>query len=339
MNELNHWHPVLLSKSLKQKPVGIQLCGQEIALFRTKNGEIGAIEDSCPHRRMRLSNGWVEGNKLVCPYHGWNYETDGTGYSCSTPNLRPCAKSFDVVEKYGLIWVKATESQVQFPNIDFPDYHLVCALEHHVHVPLELLVDTNSEIEHAALGHTFFGHALSQVSEVEVKFDFSDPEVTRLAEKMPQKPLPGILEKLFSVNGSDRFFDQIEIRFSPVYKTSQLYWENEQTGQRRKEQLRSVYFFTPVNERETKWISLYYITAPRWGMFLFNLLQKPILTAIMNHEGNREKHVLEALADKRVELDDMCLGRLDQAIVENRQRIQRIYRGQKQGVAKAMAIS
>jgi phenylpropionate dioxygenase-like ring-hydroxylating dioxygenase large terminal subunit len=338
MNELNHWHPVLLSKALKQKPVGIKLCGQEIALFRAENEKIGAVEDSCPHRRMRLSQGWVEGNKLVCPFHGWNYEPDGTGYSPSTPNLKPCAKSFDVLEKHGLIWVKATGSDAQFPNIDFPNYHLVCALEHHVHAPLELLVDTNSEIEHAALGHTFFGHALSQVSEVEVKFDFSDLWVTRLAEKMPQKPLPGILEKLFSVNGSDQFFDRIEIRFSPVYKTSQLYWENEKTGQRRKEQLRSVYFFTPISEQETKWISLYYITSPRWGMFWFNLVQKPILTIIMNHEGNREKQVLESVADKSMELDRMCLGRLDQALIENRKRIQRIYRGQKDTLTKAIAV-
>lgn len=335
MNELNHWQPVQLSKDVKQRPVTIKLCGQEIALFRTQNGEIGALEDSCPHRGMRLSNGWVNGNKLVCPYHGWNYGTDGTGYSCSTQNLRLCAKSFDVLEKYGLVWVKATGYPAQIPNIDYPNYNLVCILEHHINAPLECLVDANSEIEHAALVHTFFGHSLSQVSEVEVKFDFSDSEVTRLAEKMPQKKLPRLLEKLFSVNSRDHFFDNIEIHFSPIYKTSQLYWENEKTGQRRKEKLRSVYFFTPVNDQETKWISLYYITAPRWGILLYNLLQKPILTAIMKHEGNREKKNLESLSDKHLELDQMCLGRLDQAITKNRERIKRIYRGQKQTLVEA----
>lgn len=332
MNELNHWHPVLLSKALKKKPVGIKLCGREIALFRTKNGEVGAIEDICPHRKMRLSKGWVEGQKLVCPNHGWKYEADGTGYSPSNPNLKPCAKSFDVKDKHGLIWVKATGSEANFPILDFPNYHLVCALEHKVNAPLELLVDMNGEIEHAGLGHTFFGHALSQVSEVEVKFDFSDPEVTRIKEIMPQKPLPGVLDKLFTVSSSDKFVDQIEIRFSPVYKTSQLYWENQETGQLRKERLRSVYFFTPINENETKWISLYYITSPRWGMFIYNLIQKQVLRMIMNHEGNKEKGVLECVADKHVGYDQMFLGRLDGSLVENRQRIQRIYRGQTQDI-------
>ncbi len=339
MNELNHWHPVLLSKALKQKPLGIKLCGREIALFRTKNGEIGAIEDICPHRKMRLSKGWIEGEKLVCPYHGWNYQPDGTGYSPSNPNLNPCAKSFDVKEKYGLIWVKAAGSLAIFPNIDFPSYHLVCALEHKVNAPLELLVDINGEIEHAGHGHTFFGHTPSQVSEVEVKFDFSNPEVTRIKEIMPQKPLPGVLEKLFTVSSSDKFVDEIEINFSPVYKTSQLYWENQETGQRRKERLRSVYFFTPISENETKWISLYYITSPRWGMLIFNLLQKQVLKMIMNHEGNKEKRMLECIADQRLNFEQMCLGRLDGSLIENRKRIQRIYRGQTQDISVSNLLS
>lgn len=50
----------------------------------------------------------------------------------------------------------------------------------------------------------------------------------------------------------------------------------------------------------------------------------------MNHEGNREKQLLEKIADKQLELESMCLGRLDSAIVENRQRLKQIYRQQPQ---------
>jgi vanillate O-demethylase monooxygenase subunit len=333
MNELNHWHPVLLSKDLKKKPISIKLCGQEIVLFRTEKENIGALEDICPHRRMRLSEGSVNQERLVCPYHGWNYEADGTGCSASTPDLKLRAKNYAVTDRYGLIWIKAADSKAELPNLDFPDYQQVCLLEHRVHAPLELLVDINSEIEHAALVHTFFGHAISQVSQVDVQCDFSDSEVTRIKETMPQKPLPKLLERLFSVQGRDRFVDEIEFRFSPVYKMSQLYWKNSPTGEYRKERVRSVYFFTPISERETKWISLYYIASPRWGKLLFHLVQKPILKTIMNHEGNREKQLLEKIADKQLELESMCLGRLDSAIKENRQRLKRIYRQQPQLVA------
>ncbi len=332
MNELNHWHPVLLSKNIKQKPVGIKLCGQEIAVFRTQSGKIGAIEDICSHRKMRLSKGWVEGNRLVCPYHGWNYGCDGKGHSLSTPHLRFCTKNFDAIEKHGLIWIKASQSEAKFPSLDFENYHFVCALEHHINAPLELVVDINSEVEHAATTHTFFGHNISQVSEVEVKFDFSDREVVKFIETMPQKPLPKVIKRLFGISDTDRFVDKIEVHFSPLYKISQLYWENHKTGQIRKERIKSAFFFTPISEKETKWISLYYLASPRWGRIMFHLLQKRVLKHILNYEINRDKWVLENLADRSLEFDPMCLGRFDKTLVENRKRIQSIYRGQRQAV-------
>src|SRR4051794_38901396 len=83
MHELNHWHPVLPSSELGRKPVPIRLCGTEIVLFRTADGQPGALEDRCAHRRMRLSRGRVEDRCLVCPYHGWGYEKDGRGRSPS----------------------------------------------------------------------------------------------------------------------------------------------------------------------------------------------------------------------------------------------------------------
>ena len=36
-----------------------------------------ANSDLCVHRGTALSLGWVSGNELVCPYHGWRYRTDG----------------------------------------------------------------------------------------------------------------------------------------------------------------------------------------------------------------------------------------------------------------------
>lgn len=44
----------------------------DIALFRTKDGEVFALRDECPHKKGKLSQGIVFGNKVVCPLHGWN---------------------------------------------------------------------------------------------------------------------------------------------------------------------------------------------------------------------------------------------------------------------------
>ena len=59
MSIFDHWHPMVPSRSLRRQPVGVRLAGKDIALFRTKSGQVGALDDQCPHRRMRLSLGQV----------------------------------------------------------------------------------------------------------------------------------------------------------------------------------------------------------------------------------------------------------------------------------------
>jgi len=43
-----------------------------IALFRV-NGEIFAIDDTCPHMGASLSNGFVENGTVTCPWHFWRF--------------------------------------------------------------------------------------------------------------------------------------------------------------------------------------------------------------------------------------------------------------------------
>ncbi|HEY3789487.1 MAG TPA: Rieske (2Fe-2S) protein, partial [Urbifossiella sp.] len=66
MGVLDHWHPVLKSRELRRKPVGVKIAGQPIAVFRTAGGGLGAVEDICPHRRLKLSAGNVIGERLQC---------------------------------------------------------------------------------------------------------------------------------------------------------------------------------------------------------------------------------------------------------------------------------
>lgn len=42
-----------------------------IAVFRTVDDQIFALEDKCPHRNGQLSQGIVHGNCVTCPLHNW----------------------------------------------------------------------------------------------------------------------------------------------------------------------------------------------------------------------------------------------------------------------------
>jgi nitrite reductase (NADH) small subunit len=47
--------------------------GQDVALFRRGN-EILAIGNQCPHQGGSLADGFVEGDIVTCPLHGWEFD-------------------------------------------------------------------------------------------------------------------------------------------------------------------------------------------------------------------------------------------------------------------------
>ncbi|MDP9096700.1 MAG: nitrite reductase small subunit NirD [Pseudomonadota bacterium] len=43
----------------------------DIALFRTSDDQVFALDDRCPHKQGRLSQGIVHGHSVTCPLHNW----------------------------------------------------------------------------------------------------------------------------------------------------------------------------------------------------------------------------------------------------------------------------
>ena len=65
---------------------------QTIALFRTAENTVYAINDSCPHEGGPLSEGIVHGNCVTCPLHNWVISLDtGTaqGADCGATKTYP----------------------------------------------------------------------------------------------------------------------------------------------------------------------------------------------------------------------------------------------------------
>lgn len=52
----------------------VELGGGRAALFRTREGEVFALADRCPHKGGPLSQGMVCGTRVTCPLHGWSVE-------------------------------------------------------------------------------------------------------------------------------------------------------------------------------------------------------------------------------------------------------------------------
>ena len=43
----------------------------DVAVFRTRDDGVFALDDACPHKQGKLSQGIVHGHSVTCPLHGW----------------------------------------------------------------------------------------------------------------------------------------------------------------------------------------------------------------------------------------------------------------------------
>jgi len=60
------------------------LCGGKTLCVARINGAITAIDNVCLHEGGPLSEGVIEGGKIVCPWHGWEYDL-ATGQTGDNP--------------------------------------------------------------------------------------------------------------------------------------------------------------------------------------------------------------------------------------------------------------
>jgi phenylpropionate dioxygenase-like ring-hydroxylating dioxygenase large terminal subunit len=324
---LDHWHPVLLSKQLsRHAPVGVRLAGREIVLFRGADGQVGALEDCCPHRRMRLSLGKVVQGRLQCMYHGWTYSCDGLGESPATPKLHATALSYAAREAHGAVWVKARGSEPTFPTFDIAGYFHLCTLHHEVNAPLEVALDNFTEIEHTPTTHAFFGYPLERMHEVEVRFEPTDTAV-RVINSGPSKPIALFLRLLLGITPRAQFQDDWTTYFSPVYSVYDHWWADPQTGRESKVRWRLLIFFTPLDEQATSLMTFAYTKSsypgPAGGVRLFRWL----MVRMLDREIRLDVRILENLVDKRPEIEGMKLSRFDRILGLTRERIDRVYRG------------
>lgn len=52
----------------------VKTAGGDLAVFRTADDRVFAVNDKCPHKGGPLSQGIVSGDRVTCPLHGWAIE-------------------------------------------------------------------------------------------------------------------------------------------------------------------------------------------------------------------------------------------------------------------------
>jgi nitrite reductase/ring-hydroxylating ferredoxin subunit len=78
--------------SLEQVPVGegraFDVDGEQVAIFRLRDGRVRALSAVCPHRGGPLADGQIDGSIVMCPLHYNQFELDTGCSSTGQPALR-----------------------------------------------------------------------------------------------------------------------------------------------------------------------------------------------------------------------------------------------------------
>jgi nitrite reductase/ring-hydroxylating ferredoxin subunit len=117
------WYPAALANDLEPgQSAGTRLFDRELCIWRDADGHPHAWEDRCPHRGMRLSFGFVRGDRIACLYHGWQYDTHGQcRFIPAHPDLDvpPTIRvaTYPCCERLGMLWVYSDATNETPPDL------------------------------------------------------------------------------------------------------------------------------------------------------------------------------------------------------------------------------
>jgi len=108
------WYPVAFSHEVTTTPYAARLLDERVVLYRVSDGTLKAARDICYHRGVPISMGHVEGDEIVCKYHGLRYDSDGRCVCIPAHPATPISPRlrldmYPAQEAYGLVWVRLVD--------------------------------------------------------------------------------------------------------------------------------------------------------------------------------------------------------------------------------------
>ncbi|HZU48438.1 MAG TPA: Rieske 2Fe-2S domain-containing protein [Mycobacterium sp.] len=65
----HRWRPTLPVSALDGRPQKVDVDGVGVVLYRN-NGRVLAVGERCPHLGAPMADGWIDRDRIVCPWHG-----------------------------------------------------------------------------------------------------------------------------------------------------------------------------------------------------------------------------------------------------------------------------
>jgi phenylpropionate dioxygenase-like ring-hydroxylating dioxygenase large terminal subunit len=228
MNAFVHhqWYVAAYSAEVGRDLLARTILGEPIVFYRTEAGEVVALADRCVHRRFPLSESRLDGDRIVCGYHGFTY--DAAGSCVAVPGQARIPRTarvpaYPVVELDSFVWVWIGDSAAADPGLiprapwlADPCYTTVCGME-----PLaaryELLVDNLLDLSHETYLHGgYIGTPEVANTPITTEVD-EDNRIIYVSRHMDDAECPSFYAKSTGIDGRITRWQDIEYRPPCLY--------------------------------------------------------------------------------------------------------------------------
>ena len=220
----NQWYVAAYGAEIGRELFARTICGEPILFWRTESGAVTAMSDRCVHRRFPLSQApsRLEGDTVVCGYHGFTYGQDGGCVSVPGQKRVPRTarlKSYPVVEQDSFVWIwiadadnpaEADPTRIpRAPWLDSPDWDVVNGME-----PIDcnygLLVDNLMDLSHETYLHGGY-IGTPEVAETPITTEVDeDGKIIYVSRHMDDAECPPFYAKSTGIEGRITRWQDIE---------------------------------------------------------------------------------------------------------------------------------
>ncbi len=300
----NCWYVAGWSRDYDRALKSQKLLGENVVFYRQIDGTPVALEDACPHRKLPLSMGQLEGDTVVCGYHGLTFDctgkcTDSPTQRGMTPR-RAVVRSYPVVDRYRLLWIWMGDPALANPdeifeieNFDNPDWGYTDGGILPIECNYLWVCDNLLDPSHVAWVHvTSFAGGGTDNAPLDVEKTDRGVVVSRWISGQDPSPY---YKDLVKFEGKCDRLQHYEMCFPAIALNKSIYTPLG-TGGPDKPQVEKTYvnisynFMTPVDENNTQYIWFQHRNTDPNDKAISEKMNAGAIMAF-----NEDKHVLEAV--------------------------------------------
>jgi vanillate O-demethylase monooxygenase subunit len=213
----NQWYVAAYSQEVGRELLGRRILGEPLVIYRASTGEPVILADRCVHRRYPLSASRLDGDTIVCGYHGFTYDTAGTCVFVPGQQRIPRTARvpvYPVVEQDSLVWVWIGEQDkadpAAVPRASWLNHERWATVRGMEYLPARyaLLVDNLLDLSHETYLHAgSIGTPEVAATPVTTEAD-EDSWIVRVSRRMVNVECPPFYAKSTGIDGRiDRWQD------------------------------------------------------------------------------------------------------------------------------------